>query len=298
MMGMGGVATNGLGFQGGLRFPNAGQVGQVGQLGQLARIRTSMRPTQAAVANTFEVPKSIDAPVSNTVRELDDAIKNYRSLAQQENNLRNDGTSNELWNLASSLEQARDLVVATDRKKSARGGPRGVKHEGPSVTYHLSARLTVPSRNDEQVIEVARLEMNPDYFYKAVPVLSPHVYRQANLVNKTTHVLLPGEATMYHDKDFVGRMNLPLVAIGEQFTVGFGAEPQLQVSRQMMDKSRTMQGGNQVLKYEYRILVSSYRQDKVKLQLWDRLPQAENETMTITLVKTDAGAQQGRGLPA
>lgn len=119
MMGMGGVATNGLGFQGGLRFPNAGQVGQVGQLGQLGPNPYLNAPNQAAVANTFEVPKSIDAPVSNTVRELDDAIKNYRSLAQQENNLRNDGTSNELWNLASSLEQARDLVVATDRKKSA-----------------------------------------------------------------------------------------------------------------------------------------------------------------------------------
>ncbi len=155
------------------------------------------------------------------------------------------------------------------------------------MTYHLSARLTVPSRNDEQVIEVARLDMTPDYFYKAVPVLSPHVYRQANLCNKTTYVLLPGEATMYHGKDFVGRMNLPLVAIGEQFTVGFGAEPQLQVVRQMMDKSRTPQGGNQVLKYEYRVLVSSYKKEKVKLQLWDRLPQAENETMTVTLVKQE-----------
>ena len=144
----------------------------------------------------------------------------------------------------------------------------------------------MPSRNDEQVIEVTPLDMTPDYFYKAVPVLTPHVYRQANLTNKSKYVLLPGEATMYNGTDFVGRMNLPLVAIGEQFTVGFGTEPQLQVHRQMMDKSRTMQGGNQVLKYEYRILVSSYKPEKVKLQVWDRLPQAENETMGVTLVKT------------
>jgi hypothetical protein len=91
---------------------------------------------------------------------------------------------------------------------------------------------------------------------------------------------------MYNGSDFVGRMNLPLVAIGETFTVGFGAEPQLQVQRQMMDKSRTMQGGNQVLRYEYRILVSSYKPEKVKVQLWDRLPLAENETMNVTLGKT------------
>src|SRR5205823_13129218 len=97
--------------------------------------------------------------------------------------------------------------------------------------------------------------------------------------------LLPGEATMYNGSDFVGRMQLPLVAIGEQFTVGFGTEPQLQVQRQMVDKARSMQGGNQVLKYEYRILVNSYKPERVKLQLWDRLPHAENETMGVSLVK-------------
>ena len=64
---------------------------------------------------------------------------------------------------------------------------------------------------------------------------------------------------MYHGTDFVGRMTMPLVAIGEEFTAGFGVDPQLQVQRQMLDKTRTMQGGNQVLKYEYRILVSSYK---------------------------------------
>ena len=89
----------------------------------------------------------------------------------------------------------------------------------------------MPSRNDEQVIEVAKLDLKPEYYYKAVPVLTPHVYRLANLTNKSEYVLLPGEATMYHGDDFVGRMDVPLVAIGEQFTAGFGVDPQLQVQR-------------------------------------------------------------------
>ena len=36
---------------------------------------------------------------------------------------------------------------------------------------------------------------------------------------------------------------------------------------------------------EYRILVSSYRPEKVRLQLWDRLPHAEVETLNVNLVK-------------
>ncbi len=158
-------------------------------------------------------------------------------------------------------------------------------HEGPSVTYHLRAKLTVPSRNDQQLIEVARIETKPDYYYKAVPVLTTHVYRLADLVNKSEYVLLPGEATMYVGTDFVGRMTLPLVAIGERYTVGFGVDPQLQVGRQLVKKSRSVQGGNQVHSYEYRITVSSYKSEPVRLQVWDRLPKAEVEAVAVSLVE-------------
>ena len=90
---------------------------------------------------------------------------------------------------------------------------------------------------------------------------------------------------MYLGTDFVGRMTMPLVAIGEEFTAGFGIDPQLQVRRQMLDMSRTTQGGNQVLKYDYRILINSYKTEPVKLQVWDRLPHAEAETAGINLLK-------------
>jgi hypothetical protein len=99
-------------------------------------------------------------------------------------------------------------------------------------------------------------------------------------------VLLPGEAMMYIGTDFVGRADLPLVAVDEQFTAGFGIDPQLQVQRNMLDKQRTTQGDNQVLKYQYRILVSSYKNAKVNVQVWDRLPFSENESVGVSLIKT------------
>jgi len=81
-------------------------------------------------------------------------------------------------------------------------------------------------------------------------------------------------------------MTLPLVAIGEEFTAGFGVDPQLQVQREMLDKTREMQGGNQVLTFKYRILVNSFKDEKVEVQVWDRLPFAEREVAGIELVKS------------
>ena len=154
------------------------------------------------------------------------------------------------------------------------------------MTYRIATPLTVASRPDAQVLEVAKIDLKPDFYYKTVPILSPHVYRMADIVNKSEHVLLPGEATMYSGSDFVGQMTLPLVAVGEQFTVGFGVDPQLVVQRSMTDKMRSTSGGNQLLRYEYRILVNSYKAEKVKLQVWDRLPYAENDTVGVSLLKT------------
>jgi uncharacterized protein (TIGR02231 family) len=142
----------------------------------------------------------------------------------------------------------------------------------------------LPSRNDEQTLEVARVELAPDYFYKAVPVLTPHVYRQASLTNKSDFVILPGQATMYLGADFVGRCELPLVAIGKGFTVGFGADPQIQISRQLVDKDVKTTGGNQVQTFEYRILINSYKTEPAKIQVWDRVPKAEAQTVAVSLV--------------
>ena len=199
---------------------------------------------------------------------------------------------NKFLNDAAAIEQnldlmrSRDEVLAENNKKKSPNsiGPAG--SDGPSVTYHLPNKLSVPSRGDEQVIEVAKLSLSPKYYYKTVPVLNTHVYRLADVVNKSEHILLPGEATMYQGTDFVGRMPMPLVAVGEEFTAGFGVDTQLQIQRQIIDQTRTTAGGNQVLKYDYRLLVSSFKSQPVQLQVWDRLPKGETESVGVILIKT------------
>jgi len=221
--------------------------------------------------------------------QLEQQARSQRGMVAENYQKKDVGNAVKLLNEAAALDATRELlwtsrdelVLNNFKNPNKRSG----SDEGPSVTCHLPTRLSVPSRHDEQIIEVAKIDLAPEYFYKAVPVLTNHVYRQANLSNKSKYVLLPGEATMYQGTDFVGRMNLPLVAIGEQFTVGFGVDPQMQVVRQMIDKTRTTQGGNQVLKFEYRITVNSYKPEAVKLELWDRLPHAEVESVGIVLNK-------------
>lgn len=255
---------------------------------ELKALEVSLAPGTAA--NTTVPNRAVQNPVAPsldnfTPQQLQMQSRELRSKALKDFRENRTDSANLAINDAAALEQWCEInPVAADAAGERARDPDLAGQEGPSVTFRLPAALSLPSRRDEQILPITRLELKPDYYYKAVPVLTSHVYRQADLVNQSDYVLLPGEATMYLDSDFVGRATLPLIAIGARFTVGFGADPQLQVQRKLLDRSRTIQGGNQVLKYDYRILVSSYKHEPVKLQLWERLPHAENPNIAITLV--------------
>lgn len=249
-------------------------------------------PPDLLALNITTAPRGSQAAVHAAASELEMQVKNLRGRGQKDFNEKRASSGANLFNTAAALDQSWELL---NPEAALKRGCNLAFKEGPSVTYHLNTTLNVPSRNDEQVIEVTRLELAPDYYYKAVPVLTPHVYRLADLTNNSKYVLLPGEATTYIGTDFVGQMNLPLVAIGEQFTAGFGVEPQLQVTRMMTDKSRTLQGGNQILNFLYQIRVSNFKQEKVKVQLWDRIPHPDNDSVGVSLLKTSLEVSKDPG---
>lgn len=209
--------------------------------------------------------------------------RQMREEGQEELNRRNLDAGAFGLNDAAALEQSIELLAPDEEFLDAGSSAM----EGPSVTYRLKTRFSLPSRGDSQLVEIARLELAGEFFYKAVPVLSSHVYRLATLANRSELVLLPGEATMYLGSDFVGRMSVPLVVVGETFTAGFGVDPQLQVERTLVSRDRTIQGGNQVHTFDYRIRVSSFKSVPVRLQLWDRIPTADGNSVGITLLKTE-----------
>jgi hypothetical protein len=255
----------------------------------LGRLEVSVLP-RSSVPGGVPGPGG-PAPVFNPsqgAKELAKEADVYRQKALDETKANNWKDAAKYLNSAAAYEQNRELMKTREELKAEQlVGAKIAPEEGPSVTYHLPNRYSVPSRADEQVVEVAKFSLSPKYYYKAVPVLSKNVYRLADMVNKSNMVLLPGEATMYQGNDFVGRMTLPLVAVGEEFTAGFGVDPQMQIQRQLLDQTKSTQGGNQVMKYEYRILVNSYKTEKVTLQVWDRLPlPSETEAVGVSLLKT------------
>jgi uncharacterized protein (TIGR02231 family) len=159
--------------------------------------------------------------------------------------------------------------------------------EGISVTYDLPGSLTLPSRSDQQLVTIATITAKADFTLVATPLLTDYIYLQADLLNDSDTVLLPGQASMFRNGEFVGTSQLPQVTIGEKFTAGFGIDSQVRVVHELEDKKTRIQGGNRIDTYYYRIALSNYKNAGVELRLLDRLPYTKDSSIKIELDKTD-----------
>src|SRR5262249_35575566 len=91
------------------------------------------------------------------------------------------------------------------------------------------------------------------------------------------------------DGRFVGRGEIPTVARGQTFVVGFGADPQLRARRELAEKKDDVQGGNRETKFNFRIVVENFTDEVTPVRVIDRLPHPERDT-DIRVALTDTSA--------
>jgi uncharacterized protein (TIGR02231 family) len=136
------------------------------------------------------------------------------------------------------------------------------------------------------MVRIMATDMESRFYHVAVPVLTPYVFREAELKNSSDEDLLAGPITVYLDGRFVGQGEIPTVARGQTFVVGFGADPQLRARRELADKQDGVQGGNRETRFDYRIVVENFSNEKTPVRVIDRVPHAENgEDIRVTLGK-------------
>ncbi|MGB2985213.1 MAG: mucoidy inhibitor MuiA family protein [Phycisphaerae bacterium] len=189
----------------------------------------------------------------------------------------------ELNRLAGELQNL-DLTI---RGKIKREPPSRSKiDEGVTVTYKIATRTSLPSRSDRQLIRIAPLPMKSRFYKVATPVLTSYVYEEAAVTNESEMVLLAGPVATYLDGQFVGHGAIPTVAVGQGFTVGFGIDSSLRAARELVERKETIQGGNRVVDFTYRLALENFGATPATVRLLDRLPQAEKSDIKLTLDDT------------
>ena len=223
-------------------------------------------------------------------KRLEEEYARYRGRVmeqarQRQVTLKSDEGQRAAWgmNLMASNAQAMELMAGKEITKTGEAAER--RAEGMSVTYHLPGRISLESRSDTQMVRIADLELNGRFYRVATPVLTGFVYRQATITNDSDKALLEGPANMYLNGDFVGKSTVPMVARSQQFDMGFGLDPGLRASRELVERTEQTLGANREITFTYRLRIENFHGKAVKVRLYDRLPHAHGrQDMRVTLV--------------
>jgi hypothetical protein len=167
--------------------------------------------------------------------------------------------------------------------------------EGVSVSYTLANRTSLPSRSDRQLIQIASVPLKGEFYRLATPVLTSFVYEEARLTNTSDEVFLAGPVATFLGGEFVGRGEMPTVAVGESFTVGLGIDSSLRVERQLVKKDERIQGGNRVVDFIYELKLENFGNEAVTVRLLDRLPTVGENDIKVTLVRSDEKVSEDEG---
>jgi uncharacterized protein (TIGR02231 family) len=168
--------------------------------------------------------------------------------------------------------QSIELLGGNDAVSAARGSD-----EGLAVSYQIVGRVSLDSRVDQQLLQVAALDLEGRNYFVASPVLSSYVFRHADITNSSALALLAGELAVYLDGQFIGNGEMLEVAPGQLFTVGLGTDSQLRATREVVSREERTQGGNRLLELRYRLKLTNFKGQPVKVRLIDRLPSSSRE---------------------
>lgn len=185
-------------------------------------------------------------------------------------------------NQVAGQSQLLDLIAG--RRLRADKSVAPAVEEGLSVTYRLEGKTSLPSRADEQLLQIATMPMHAEFAKIATPVLTQYVYEEASVRNDGGRVLLAGPVAAYAGGAFVGSGQVPTVAAGESFTIGFGIDSSLRADRELVGRTESVQGGNKVVEVTYRLSVSNFDGSPAKVRLLDRLPRSNDSQLQISLI--------------
>lgn len=232
---------------------------------------------------------SVDDVAGGTSVYYQDQTQSFDKLLSSRNQRAREGKrATVLLNEIAVQSQAAEIIADEDMlKKMKKQTEQSRRNEGIAVTYKIKGKITLPSKSDQQLVNIVNANVDASYTMLATPLLTDYVYLQGTVVNASDTIFLPGQSDMFRDGQFVGNGQMPLVTINETFDIGFGIDSQIKVVREFEDKKVDTLWGNRVDTNKYRIAIHNYKPVAVKLRLIDRIPYTENEELSISEFTTD-----------
>ncbi len=176
-------------------------------------------------------------------------------------------------------------VAGAPRAKRADFVTAETRQAGPIVTYRVPRQSTVESDGAPHKNLLTRFDARPEMSYLAIPRHTTAVYRRATFVHEAAAPLLPGQANLFVDDEYVGSTNLDYTPTGDELELLLGVEERITVEQELMRRQvdKRLLRENRVLHYAYGIKLHNLLTERAKVEVQDQIPVSRHESIKIKL---------------
>jgi uncharacterized protein (TIGR02231 family) len=124
------------------------------------------------------------------------------------------------------------------------------------------------------------------FLYEAHPAQSRDAYLTAEVTNNSEVPWLPGEAQVFLENEFMGKVNIPYLPLGKKEHIIIGMEPRISVVKELVKKYEDTSGvfgGSRKIIYSYKITVESQMKSDNRVIIFDTIPVSRNEKISVEM---------------
>jgi hypothetical protein len=157
-----------------------------------------------------------------------------------------------------------------------------------ATVFNLKQRQTIPSSSEKKKVTIAVEVLPVEKQFLSTPKISENLSLVADITNAAGFPLLPGQASLFYDNDYVSTAPVPLVGANDHFSVSVGDVPGVKVQWRLLGKTRTETGlvGKKVhLTYEVNITLESLLRVSQTVLVKDQIPITTSKDVTIDILQ-------------
>ncbi len=154
---------------------------------------------------------------------------------------------------------------------------------GYDFKYQALRRESIPSDGAFNKVVIGVEEFPAEFVYECVPVHRELSFLTSKIKNGRRQPYLAGPASVFLASDFVGEGRVPTTVRGESFPVELGADESVAVRRSEETKRETtgLFAKYHLYRHAVTVAVKNGKGRRVRVAVLDRLPFAENKSVTI-----------------
>jgi len=165
-----------------------------------------------------------------------------------------------------------------------------------AMNFAVPSRKNIPSDGSDHRLGVGQDSHPVELTLVAVPRLSAAAYLEAKITYDGEQILLPGQAQLFRNGDFVGSTSLQAKAPGESFDLGFGQDDQIRVERKLADQ-KTGKTGFLAVKgertYHWVTTVANYHSGIRTVEVREQLPRSRQKDITVESTEISPKSLEG-----